>query len=61
MCDITIAAESANFGQTGPTVGSVPIWGGAEMLRLAYDGAEIQEGMNAFLEKRKPDFGKFRK
>ncbi len=34
---------------------------GAEMLRLAYDGAEIKEGMNAFLEKRKPDFGKFRK
>lgn len=144
MCDLTIAAESAQFGQTGPTVGSVPIWGGtqmlprvvgekkareiiflcnrysakeaveiglankavpddkleeetmawckrilqmspqalsvakvslnfetdlmyasfmhgAEMLRLAYDGEEIKEGMNAFLEKRKPDFGKFRK
>ena len=144
MCDLTIAAESAQFGQTGPTVGSVPIWGGTqmlprvvgekkareiiflcnrysakeavemglankavpddkleeetmawckrilqmspqalsvakvslnfetdlmyasfmhgtEMLRLAYDGEEIKEGMNAFLEKRKPDFGKFRK
>ena len=144
MCDLTIAAESATFGQTGPTVGSVPIWGGtqmlprvvgekkareiiflcnrysakeaeamglinkavpddkleeetlawcnrilemspqslsvakvslnfetdlmyasfmhgAEMLRLVYDGEEIKEGMNAFLEKRKPDFGKFRK
>jgi 1,4-dihydroxy-2-naphthoyl-CoA synthase len=34
---------------------------GAEMLRLVYDGEEIKEGMNAFLEKRKPDFGKFRK
>jgi dihydroxynaphthoic acid synthetase len=144
MCDLTIAAESAKFGQTGPTVGSVPIWGGTqmlprvvgekkareiiflcnrysakeavemglankavpddkleeetlawckrilemspqsiavakvslnfetdmmyasfvhgtEMLRLVYDGDEIKEGMNAFLEKRKPDFGKFRK
>jgi len=144
MCDLTLAAESAKFGQTGPTVGSVPIWGGTqmlprtvgekkareiiflcnrysakeavemglinkavpddkleeetlawckrilemspqaisvakvslnfetdmmygsfvhgvEMLRLAYDGDEIKEGMNAFLEKRKPDFGKFRK
>ena len=144
MCDLTIAAESTQFGQTGPTVGSVPIWGGTqmlprvvgekkareiiflcnrysakeavemglankavpddkleeetmawckrilqmspqalsvakvslnfetdlmyasfmhgtEMLRLAYDGEEIKEGMNAFLEKRKPDFGKFRK
>ena len=144
MCDLTLAAETAKFGQTGPTVGSVPIWGGTqmlprvvgekkareiiflcnrysakeavemglankavpddkleeetlawckrilemspqaisvakvslnfetdmmyasfvhgtEMLRLAYDGEEIKEGMNAFLEKRKPDFSKFRK
>ncbi len=144
MCDLTIAAESAQFGQTGPTVGSVPIWGGTqmlprvvgekkareivflcnrysakeavemglankvvpddrleeetmawcrrilemspqsisvakvslnfetdlmyasfvhgvEMLRLVYEGEEIKEGMTAFLEKRKPDFGKFRK
>jgi dihydroxynaphthoic acid synthetase len=144
MCDLTIAAESAKFGQTGPTVGSVPVWGGTqmlprvvgekkareivflcnrytaqeavemglankavpdekleeetmawckrilemspqsisvakvslnfetdmmygsfvhgiEMLRLVYDGDEIKEGMMAFLEKRKPNFGKFRK
>jgi dihydroxynaphthoic acid synthetase len=144
MCDLTLAAESARFGQTGPTVGSVPIWGGTqmlprivgekkareiiflcrrysareaeemglinkavpddkleeetmawcarilemspqalsvakvslnfetdlmyasfmhgkEMLRLAYSTDEIKEGMNAFMEKRKPDFGKFRK
>jgi len=32
MCDLTIAAQSAEFGQTGPTVGSVPIWGGTQML-----------------------------
>jgi 1,4-dihydroxy-2-naphthoyl-CoA synthase len=32
MCDLTIAAESAKFGQTGPTVGSVPVWGGTQML-----------------------------
>ena len=144
MCDLTLAAESAQFGQTGPTVGSVPIWGGtqmlprvvgekkareiiflckrysakeaeemglinkavpddkleeetmawckrilemspmslsvakvslnfetdlmyasfvhgAEMLRLVYGTEEIKEGMNAFLEKRKPDFNRFRK
>jgi dihydroxynaphthoic acid synthetase len=144
MCDITIAAENAQFGQTGPSVGSVPIWGGtqmlprvvgekkareiiflcrrysareaaemglvnkvvpadkleeetaewctrilemspqslsaakvslnfesdllypsfvhgAEMLRLIYGTEEIKEGMNAFLEKRRPEFKKFRK
>jgi dihydroxynaphthoic acid synthetase len=144
MCDLTIAGESAQFGQTGPTVGSIPIWGGtqmlprvvgekkarefvflcrrysareaeamglinkvvpdekleeetlawckrilemspqalsvakvslnfesdllypsfvhgAEMLRIVYGTEEIKEGFNAFLQKRKPDFNKFRK
>lgn len=145
MCDITIAAEHAKFGQTGPRVGSVPVWGatqllsrhvgekrareilffcrqytaqqaltmglvnavvpmkdlrstaeawarellekspealrigklalnhesdlnmysslamGAELLALHYDTPEFQEGPAAFLEKRKPDFGKFRR
>ncbi|MDD5748757.1 MAG: enoyl-CoA hydratase-related protein [Actinomycetota bacterium] len=31
-CDLTIASEKATFGQTGPSVGSVPIWGGTQML-----------------------------
>jgi dihydroxynaphthoic acid synthetase len=31
-CDLTLAAESAVFGQVGPTVGSAPIFGGAQFL-----------------------------
>ena len=32
MCDITIAAEHAKFGQTGPKISSVPVWGATQML-----------------------------
>ncbi|MCW5828012.1 MAG: enoyl-CoA hydratase/isomerase family protein [Deltaproteobacteria bacterium] len=32
FCDLTIASEKAVFGQTGPTVGSVPVWGGTQLL-----------------------------
>jgi len=31
-CDLAIAAESATFGQTGPRVGSSPVFGGANFL-----------------------------
>jgi naphthoate synthase/2-ketocyclohexanecarboxyl-CoA hydrolase len=34
LCDLTIAGESAKFGQAGPRVGSVPIVGGTQMLPL---------------------------
>lgn len=34
---------------------------GIEMLCATYGSAELIEGMTAFLEKRKPDFNKFRK
>jgi dihydroxynaphthoic acid synthetase len=144
QCDLTIASDKSKFGQTGPAVGSVPVWAGTqilprlvgekkareivflckqytaqealemglvnavvpeenleeetgkwcarilelspqalkiaklsfnfesdtlypsflhglELLRMSYDSAELKEGMSAFLEKRKPDFGKFRK
>lgn len=144
VCDMSIATESSQFGQVGPTVGSIPVLAGTQMLprlvgdkkakeiiflcrrysaneamemgwinkvvpdgtleaetaawcarilemspqsiRIAkmsmnyesdqlyasymhgieilaatYGGAELVEGMSAFLEKRKPDFGQFRK
>jgi dihydroxynaphthoic acid synthetase len=32
MCDITIAADHAKFGQTGPKIGSVPVWGATTLL-----------------------------
>ena len=32
FCDLTIASETARFGQVGPKVGSVPIWGATQLL-----------------------------
>lgn len=32
FCDMTVAGESARFGQTGPRVGSIPIWGACQLL-----------------------------
>ena len=144
FCDLTIASEQAVFGQVGPLVGSVPIWGGTqllprivgekrareiiflcrrysaqealsfgvvnrvvsaeklhdevvsvcrrildmspqslriarlslnfesdslypsflhgiEMMKSVYGSEEFQEGMSAFLEKREPDFSRFRR
>ena len=34
LCDLTIAGESAQFGQAGPEVGSVPMVGGTQLLPL---------------------------
>jgi dihydroxynaphthoic acid synthetase len=32
FCDMTVASEDAKFGQTGPRVGSIPIWGACQLL-----------------------------
>ena len=32
MCDLTVSAETGKFGQTGPRVGMVPVWGATEIL-----------------------------
>ncbi len=34
LCDLTIAGESAQFGQAGPKVGSVPMIGGTQLLPI---------------------------
>ncbi|MGV3633813.1 MAG: enoyl-CoA hydratase-related protein [Pseudorhodoplanes sp.] len=32
FCDLTVASEDSKFGQVGPRVGSVPIWGACQLL-----------------------------
>ncbi|MGB3390941.1 MAG: enoyl-CoA hydratase-related protein [Pseudaminobacter sp.] len=32
MCDLTISADTGKFGQVGPKVGMVPIWGATQIL-----------------------------
>jgi len=32
FCDMSVASSDSQFGQTGPRVGSVPIWGACQLL-----------------------------
>ena len=32
FCDLSFASDDARFGQTGPRVGSIPIWGACQLL-----------------------------
>jgi enoyl-CoA hydratase/carnithine racemase len=49
-CDLAVAAESATFGQTGPRVGSSPVFGGANFL--AHSVGEKRAKEIAFLCRR---------
>jgi enoyl-CoA hydratase/carnithine racemase len=42
-CDFAIAAESATLGQTGPKVGSSPVFGGANLLSLSVGEKRAKE------------------
>jgi dihydroxynaphthoic acid synthetase len=32
LCDLTVASEDSKFGQSGPKMGSVPVWWGTQLL-----------------------------
>jgi len=32
LCDLTIASDDSKFGQSGPKMGSVPVWWGTQLL-----------------------------
>jgi enoyl-CoA hydratase/carnithine racemase len=49
-CDLAVAAQSATFGQTGPRVGSSPVFGGANFL--AHSVGEKRAKEIAFLCRR---------
>ena len=42
MCDLAIAAESAQLGQTGVKVGSAPVLGGTNLLAMNIGENELK-------------------
>lgn len=42
-CDLAIASQKAKFGQTGPKIGSSPIYGGTNMLSLIIGEKKAKE------------------
>ena len=59
VCDLTIAADNARFGQTGPRVGSFDGGFGASVLASLVGPKKAKEGREAYKEKRRPDFSRF--
>ena len=60
ICDLTIAADTARFGQAGPRVGSFDAGFGTGVLARVVGEKKAREGVQAFNEKRQPDFAPYR-
>ncbi|MEQ9093172.1 MAG: enoyl-CoA hydratase-related protein [Miltoncostaeaceae bacterium] len=43
ICDLTIASESARFGQAGPKIGSAPLWWGCQLMPLVVGEKKARE------------------
>ena len=43
ICDLSIAADHAKFGQTGPKMGSVPVWGATTLLHRTVGEKKARE------------------
>jgi dihydroxynaphthoic acid synthetase len=43
LCDLTIASESARFGQAGPKIGSAPLWWGCQLMPLVVGEKKARE------------------
>lgn len=43
VCDLTIAAESARFGQAGPKIGTAPLWWGCQYAPLVIGEKRARE------------------
>jgi len=43
LCDLTLAGESARFGQAGPKIGSAPLWWGCQLMPLVVGEKKARE------------------
>ena len=43
LCDLTIAGESAKFGQAGPKIGSAPLWWGCQLMPFVVGEKKARE------------------
>ena len=43
LCDLTIAGESAKFGQAGPKIGAAPLWWGCQLMPFVVGEKKARE------------------